>query len=356
MYFNSKKESEGELKLQGKTIKKRLDGRWWVRYYENGVQKSIYGRTQKECYNKLKFVLRGLEKKPAINHTTLETWMHEWYELYKLPNLKPSSLKNITTGLKHLPPELIKKDITKITTNEIQKFLLTLESMKRTQSKLRTYLFDIFDKAKKNRLIRDNPIENVIIKKYQQPERRALTLQEEQRLRQRIKGTRYEYFYLFLLYTGLRKGELHALTWEDIDFVEKRIRINKNLQSNGEIGTPKTAKSIRVIPLSKHLEEEVLKNLTISQGRIFPQDEKTIYQEFIRIREEIGLEDITLHSLRHTFATRCLEAGIPAKQVQVWLGHSSLDMTMNVYTHVQADFERQNVAKFDTYFDTYSDT
>ena len=71
--------------------------------------------------------------------------------------------------------------------------------------------------------------------------------------------------------------------------------------------------------------------------------------------KKLNFEGISIHSLRHTFATRCAEAGITAKMVQHWLGHSTLDMTLNIYTHVNADFERKETAKFDTYFDTYDD-
>ncbi len=67
---------------------------------------------------------------------------------------------------------------------------------------------------------------------------------------------------------------------------------------------------------------------------------------------ELGLDGVTVHTLRHTFATRCSEAGIPPKMVQKWLGHSTVEMTLNVYTQVNADFEREMTAKFDTFFDT----
>ena len=67
---------------------------------------------------------------------------------------------------------------------------------------------------------------------------------------------------------------------------------------------------------------------------------------------DLGIEGISIHSLRHTFATRCAEAGVPPKVVQQWLGHSTLEMTMNVYTHVNRDFEREMTNKVDLYFDT----
>ena len=85
----------------------------------------------------------------------------------------------------------------------------------------------------------------------------------------------------------------------------------------------------------------------------FTLSRKGYQNTIIKIRHRLGLDNVNVHTMRHTFATRCSEAGIPAKVVQKWLGHSTLEMTLNVYTHVNADFEAEMTDKIDTYFDTY---
>ena len=147
-------------------------------------------------------------------------------------------------------------------------------------------------------------------------------------------------------------GEALALTYEDIDFDKKTISINKSIDTLGELTTPKTATSVRVIPLFKQTLA-ILPRLNF--GKVFRYDRKTYQHKIVEICKKLNFEGISIHSLRHTFATRCAEAGITAKMVQHWLGHSTLDMTLNIYTHVNADFERKETSKLDTYFDTYDD-
>lgn len=80
---------------------------------------------------------------------------------------------------------------------------------------------------------------------------------------------------------------------------------------------------------------------------------RAVYQRKIcELCKKLNITGISTHSLRHTFATRCAESGVTAKTVQQWLGHKTLEMTLNVYTHVNSDFEKKETIKFDTYFDT----
>ena len=158
--------------------------------------------------------------------------------------------------------------------------------------------------------------------------------------------------FLLCLYQGLRLGEALALTYSDIDFDKKTIRIEKSIDSLGELTTPKTPTSIRTIPLFG-------RTATLFQsgknGNLFHYSRKVYQNAMLKLCKSLALDGISIHSLRHTFATRCSEAGLPAKVVQKWLGHSTLEMTLNVYTHVNADFERKEAEKFDTYFDTCVD-
>ena len=157
---------------------------------------------------------------------------------------------------------------------------------------------------------------------------------------------------MLCLYQGLRLGEALALTWSDIDFDKYTISVSKTIDDDGNVTTPKTETSTRIIPLFKRTAE-ILQTMQQDNGYLF-KSRMTVYQNrMARLTRKLGLENIHSHSLRHTFATRCAEAGIPPKLVQRWLGHSTVEMTLNVYTHVNKDYEDKMAAQFDTYFDTH---
>ncbi|MCM1533205.1 MAG: site-specific integrase [Corallococcus sp.] len=120
----------------------------------------------------------------------------------------------------------------------------------------------------------------------------------------------------------------------------------------GNVTTPKTATSIRTLPMFSRTAELFEQG---KSGNVFTYPRKVYQNSMLKICKRLNFDGINIHSLRHTFATRCSEQGIAVKVVQKWLGHSTLEMTLNVYTHVNADFEAKEVAKIDTQFDTHAD-
>lgn len=338
-------------KYKGKTIRKRADGRWWVRFRQNGKQVSVYGRTQDECLQNLKEALKqqGKADKP-LQRLTLGEWLGKWLELYKVGKVKHSTLDQMQRYLREVK-SIGDKPLNKLTAIDVQAFLNGIDKP-RKREKLYMFLKDALTKAVKNKLLTDNPFDGIDKPKYDKKQSRALTHEEEKRFVEACSRTKQGNLYLLCLYQGLRLGEALALTYADVDFANKTLTIDKSIDSLGELTTPKTATSKRTIPLFK-------KSLALftqgESGNVFKYDRKTYQHRMVVICRELGLANINIHSLRHTFATRCSEAGISAKVVQKWLGHSTLEMTLNVYTHVNADFEAQERAKFDTHFDTHVD-
>lgn len=175
------------------------------------------------------------------------------------------------------------------------------------------------------------------------------------------KNLNYETLgYAICLYTGIRIGELCALKWKDINLKERIIRIDKTIQriylKNGNRGTtkivitlPKSSKSIRRIPISNQLYQLLhpfqKKNsdtyvLTGQEKYIEPRLYRTHYNKFL---EQHNLPLIRFHGLRHTFATRCIEAGADYKVVSELLGHASVNTTLNLYVHPQMEEKRRCV-------------
>lgn len=338
-------------KYKGKTVRPRADGRWWARFRQDGKQISIYGRTQDECYNKLKKAVDGKDKadKPT-KRLTLGEWLTKWLDLYKVGKVKHSTLDQMQRYLREVQP-IDGKQLSKLTAIDLQEFLNGIDKP-RKREKIYTFLKDALTKAVKNKLLSDNLFDGIDKPKHDKKQSRALTHDEEQRFIEACKRNNQGNLYLLCLYQGLRLGEALALTYEDIDFDKMTLTVNKSIDSLGELTTPKTATSNRTIPLFK-------KSLALltqgGSGNVFKYKRNVYQNTMVDLCRALNLQGVSIHTLRHTFATRCSEAGISAKTVQKWLGHSTLEMTLNVYTHVNADFEAKEVAKLDTQFDTHAD-
>lgn len=344
-------EGEEMRKYKGKTIKKRADGRYWTRYYKYGKQCSVYGQTINECLQNLKQALSAKKQLNAPSkQTTLDEWLKKWLELYKVGKLKESTLEQMKRYLNDVSKELGQTPLNKLTSISLQEFLNNVPK-ERKREKLYLFLKDALTKAMKNKLISDNPFDAIDKPRHAKKESRSLTHDEEIRFIEACQKNNQGNLFLLCLYQGLRLGEALALTYEDVDFKKNVITINKSIDSLENTTTPKTTASIRTIPLFNRSLTLLDKN---GKGKIFRYKRKVYQNTMAQICKHLGLQGINIHALRHTFATRCSEAGVAAKTVQKWLGHSTIEMTLNVYTHINEDFESKETTKIDTYFDTYS--
>lgn len=154
---------------------------------------------------------------------------------------------------------------------------------------------------------------------------------------------------LLALYTGLRLGELCALTWGDLDWESKTLTVRRTLlrvqQPKGStprtalvFSTPKSSSSRRIIPLPTRLLNllacrRMPDSFFVLSGTPRPADPRTVQGRFKKYLRQAGLNDINFHALRHTFATRCVSLGFDAKTVSVILGHADVSMTLNRYVH-----------------------
>lgn len=338
-------------RYKGKTIKRRADGRYWTRYYVDGKQHSVYGRTINECLGNLKKALIQSKKAPHINAITLGDWLNQWLQLYKVGKIRPSTLKTVKYYLRSVE-RFQQRPLDKITAIEWQKFFNELaEQYPRKCTAVYTIINDAYKKALRNKIIKENPLEIVEVKSVKRRPSRALTHDEEQRFVAACREDPHGALYLCCLYQGLRIGEAAALDAEDVDFEARTLTISKSVDRDGTIGAPKTETSKRIMPLFARTAEILPRQ---DSGKLFNFSKGT-YQNFMnKLCKKLQLNGISVHSLRHTFATRCAEAGIAPKVVQKWLGHSTINMTLDVYTHVNDDFEQSEIRKFDTYFDTHS--
>lgn len=332
-----------DMKYKNHKISHRKDGRWMARYRHQGKQYSVYGKTQLDCYNNLKYALEHLDSKThELKHTiTFQGWINKWLNMYKVGEIKNTSLQNIKSIINNHLADLLPKKLQSIKTIHLMETISNGKTQKIKQS-IYTVLVDLFDKACKNQIIKINPMVNINKPKYTANETKAFTVEEEKAFVETAMARRY-YTLLLCLYEGLRIGEAIALTQEDIH--EHTISITKSKNKNSETTTPKSKTSIREIPIFARCKK-LLQVYTPTTSST-----KTEILHFHTIMDDLGYTGFSTRSLRHTFATRAMEAGIEPKVVQKWLGHSSVDITMKIYTHIKEVFENTSANKLNSYFE-----
>lgn len=345
------------MKYKNKTITYREnDNRWFVRFRRNGKQISIYGKTQQECLQKLKKALAEKQTvllQAPIEILTFKNWIDNWFKLYKSENKETTTNQQKNNINKYLF-NLFDKELTKITSEDLQETISNI-SAPRQKEKIVTLLKDIFTRAYELRKIEFNPTLTIKIKKHKSEETKAFTIKEQQI----FEKLAYKYnapTLLIQLYQGLRPGEAYALTKEDFNFERNTITINKAYNQKGELSSPKTYSSIREIPIFKNTLK-LLEYFRFSEKEnIFNHSRDSAENTFSKICKNGNLIGYTQRSLRHTFGTRGAELGISSKVIQQWLGHSTITTTLKYYTHINNEFEIQEKEKFNTFFDTQTDT
>lgn len=337
---------EDTLKLNNRKILHRNDGRWQGIYYEDGKRKFIYAHTQKECYLKLKEKLIELEKifprKPKQPKLLFNDWIQKWIEVYKQPNLKKTSLYKIQNAIKlYVSNGIGCKPIKQISQMDVLETLASI-TMDRTRQIVYVILKDCLQRAVENDIISKNPMSAIPTPKHIKQEQRALSLEEENKFLSEAKGSRFYEIYLISLFAGLRIGEVLAL--KGIDVKDDYIIVDEALNDANEISSTKTGHS-RKVPIFDGIGFLRQKN-RMSENLLYPGiDRNVVYRDFKKICKHQQISGVTLHGLRHTFATRCAQKQISAKQVQLWLGHSDIGITLRYYTNIDSEFEAQNIAR-----------
>lgn len=386
----------------GVGLSQRKDGSYEARFVNRfGKRDSVYGKTIKEVRNKLTAAIaKDHEKRNIVNpRTTLDEWYEKWMDIYKAPVVRPSTKKYYEYIYNDkISPELGRSKLSEITKLQITSVINKIASQGYSWeilNKVKLLMIDMFDKAMDDEFVAKNPASKVRLpinrpKKYA----KALTVEDQEDFLTCSAGTFYHNLFVTAINTGLRPGELFALTENDIDFTNKMINVTKTLsyqqfdndeQKEYHIGPPKTQSSIRSVPMNSTCEDALRKqihqhNVVINRVSgvnshkqlerrdefndiIFtsrwgtPMNSETYIEAIGRIVKEVNLTRDSLdqmemfsgHTFRHTFATRCFEAGIQPKVVQSYLGHASIQMTMDLYTSVLEQKRNEDIGLLDEY-------
>lgn len=361
----------GFMPRRGECIYKRKDGRWEARYVReigaDGKKKygSVYAGSYREAKKKQQYFLMTpvADMKITINISITEI-TNRW--LYHIKNKVKLSTYRKYEGLckNHIQPKIGSIPLRLVSRAIIDNFSENLKNNGRKQggglsvktvNDILIILSLAFDFAEEEYNI---TMPRVCIMREERKEARVLSVEEQQILTTYLLSNidSYKFGVLLALYTGIRVGELCALKWEDI--TDNYVVVSKTMQrlkdDNGKtqiiIDSPKSNSSRRIIPLPEFMRPFIYRfrrdgKYVISTKRTPYCEPRTVQQRFKEITDSIGLENVTFHTLRHTFATRCVEAGFDVKTLSEILGHSDVKTTLNRYVHSSFELKKKNMEK-----------
>lgn len=328
-------------------------------------------KTQKEAKKAERELLLSVEENGFTDNSSKPTFKEVadmWLESYET-TVKPTTYQNTKNYLEALIENHFKEiRIESVSVAMMQKIVIDLSKKYVAYLSQLSIINRVFKYALHLDIIQTNPVDRIIRPKQQKPrkEKIALTKEELNQFLALAKDDARPVLYTAwhtLAYTGLRRGELLGLEWSDIDFENKTMSVNKTLVTvNGSLYTqsPKTKRSTRTISLDD-ATIQVLKNWKLEQKKQFFKNGvkstdivitniKGSYLDFAYFRDELkkflsthNLKQFSVHSLRHTHASLLFEAGIEPKTISDRLGHSNIQTTLNMYTHLN-DKQRSDVA------------
>lgn len=381
-------------KGEGSIYQRASDGKWVgmidLGYGPDGKRKRkpIYGKTRREVAEKMKAKLHEQQQGILPTDTARQTvtqFLTDWLENSVKPSVRPKTFVSYR-GLCNLYiiPSLGRHQVGQLSPQHIRAFLnyLAEQKVKRTGATMsqRTvhYCHAVIrmalNQAVKFGILARNPATQLDAPRYDQHEASYLTVEQARTLMDSSSGEndRLCNLYTVALQTGLRQGELLALTWDCVDLDSRTMKVSKALQRiEGEVRfvEPKSKKSKRIVPLTqvavaalraqrkRQLEERLLggskweeKNLVFHNSVGKPLDPGNVVKQFHKALERAGLPKIRFHEMRHTCASLLLTQGVPMKVVQEILGHSDYYLTANTYSHVVPELKREAADRLDALF------
>ena len=372
----TKKRKNGEGMLR-----KRSDGRWEARvvigYDENNLPrtKNVTAVNKEKCLEKLE---RLKSEIGIIQHNNLKAdmtfgeWIDFWYQQYSKITLRPTTQSEYESLIyKHIIPEIGNIELNKLTRNDLQQFYSRLKLNGR---QIRTEIYGqglsdrmvrachtlcrkCLDKSVEENLIRINPAIDCKLPPKKTKEMKVLTREEMQRFMAQAKYDGYLELFILELSTGMRRGEILGLQWDDLNMKTGVLKISRQvvlLNGKIHISEPKTKTSIRTIILPKDIIK-ILKEYkkTVDSKWLFPSPVKedmprnpsAVRKILARTLKKAGCKHIRFHDLRHTFATTALANGMDIKTLSAIIGHNSAETTLNIYTHITDEMQKSAAKK-----------
>lgn len=365
------------------TVRQRKDGRWEGRavvgYDEKGLPKTknVLAKTKRECQEKLKQLIETLgstKQEKTRSDMPFGEWLDFWYQNYVRPGLRPTTQANYEWRIyRHIIPELGKIPLNQLGQKELQQFYTRLKKGGRIvhRGRFGEGLSDsmvrgchvtcraALEKAVREGLLRTNPAAGCKLPPKRGREMQVLGREELQRFLLQAQAEGCFELFLLDLCTGLRRGELLALQWDDLDFDTGTLTVEKQVyavKGQLQVSVPKTRASIRKLVLPPGVVE-VLREYRrgVDSRWMFPSPVKgdvplspgAARRRLQQILERAGCKHIRFHDLRHIFATMSLENGMDVKTLSAMLGHVSAATTLDIYAHITDTMQAEAAARID---------
>jgi integrase len=361
------------------TVYRRADGRWEAAFGFGGRRQRYVGRSQREVRIKLLAAHRALEQGIVLSGSSqrVEEYLTRWLEDSVRPSVRWTTHRAYALCMRRLFPLIGHLRMAALTPQAVQAAyaaLLTKGLSRRSVEQTHTVLHRALRQAVLWGLMLRNPTEAVTVPRPARREMHTLTEEEVGRLFRASQGHRLHALWVLLATTGLRLGEALGLLWSDIDVAHGRLVVNRALQRQPGVGyvfvEPKTARSRRTVYLAagtvtalmEHRRRQVEDQLAAgpdwnNTGLVFaspvgrPVDGTWTTKWFHRALDQGGLPRIRIHDLRHTAATHLLNRGVHPKVVQELLGHSTISLTLDTYSHVAPALHAEVAAHMQTLFE-----
>ena len=364
------------------SIRQRADGRWEARYTApDGRQRSVFARTQREVSAKLKDTLRqvdsGAWREPS--KMTVSDWLEIWLTDYQGDNTERTVLKYRSIVRHNFKPVIGDLLLTKLSTVHLRRMLTDMRNRSLSQVTISNYyrvLKTALNAAIEAKLIKFNPADEITVARGRVKKFHVIEKAQFTAFIDAAKGTRYENELVFLLYSGLRVGELRGLKWSDVDFERKTIFVQRQLHPKSQLANritePKYAEErliylpaagMAVLQAQRRRqagqrlaagvdwqEDDTSRDLVFRMSNGAPHGEKTIANAVHRAGAAIGLPDLHPHDLRHSYAVAAIRAKMDVKSVQHNLGHKQASMTLDVYVAYTEEAGKEGADKLSAYF------
>lgn len=368
--LNCQEKGGSNMARKGENIFYRKDGRWEARYFKEYDENHriiygyVYGKTYLEAKKKKNEKLLCLnmeQKRKARQKKTLNDGIDEWLVQKKLIVKESTYARYYSIVNVHIRPVLGNIKLSYLTYDKIVRFI------------------NIQTESRENKILTNRTIRDIVVVLKQilnyleiyykiispKPEKKEISIlkKEEQRKLEEYLMAHIKPNYLGILlslYAGLRIGEVCALHWKDIDLEERKIHINHTIMRIQDsdvahktkiiMSEPKTVQSKRTIPIPSCLLSILKKLKSLDEDYVLTNTEhfiepRTYYNHYLKVLQSLKIENHKYHTLRHTFATRCIELGFDPKTLCEILGHADIKITLSLYVHPSDDMKIKSMEK-----------
>lgn len=314
-----------------KNITKRSDGRYMGRVQIDGKTFSVYAQTQKECLKKLSDLKKEIKKQIHMNipkNITLPKWADEWFSTFKEPFIGASTKRDLLRHLAEIKKHF-RQALDKVSVVSVQSFLNKYPTSRKKEV-LFLYLNAMLEKAKVLNLIKINPCKLVVRERKIKNTRPPFFAEEQESMIKALEKTDIYAPIMLYLFTGIRRNEFPSDPENEI--------VNHTLKIESEKKRQKKA-VYRYIDLSPAAESFIRRHSEELKG----VSTESVYRKFSTLLKEIGITGKSIHNLRHTFSSNHYILRTPIKQVSEWLGHETVELTNNIYTHIDRAMTAEKV-------------